>query len=94
MASCLPAELCLTKLPQRSQSASRRQGFVATNLCYKIVFLPGMNLVDVLLLSLAAVFIIIGIYENMALGLGQAYWAIMLSVGFFFLYWYRKKRKS
>ena len=53
-----------------------------------------MNLVDVLLLSLAAVFIIIGVYENMAIGLGQAYWAIMLSVGFFFIYWYRKKRKS
>jgi hypothetical protein len=53
-----------------------------------------MNFVDVLLLSLAAVFIIIGVYENRVLGLGQAYWAIMLSVGSFFIYWYRKKRKS
>jgi hypothetical protein len=30
----------------------------------------------------------------MVLGLGQAYWAIMFSVGLFFIYWYRKKRKS
>jgi len=52
-----------------------------------------MNFVDVLLLSLAAVFIIIGIYEVMALGLGQAYWAIMLSVVLFFIYSYRKRRK-
>ena len=61
---------------------------------YKIVFLGSMNLVDVLLLSLAAVFIIIGIYEIMAFGLGQAYWAIMLSVISFFIYSYRKRRKA
>ena len=53
-----------------------------------------MNLVDVLLLSLAAVFIIIGIYEVMAFGFGQAYWAIMLSVISFFIYSYRKRRKA
>jgi hypothetical protein len=53
-----------------------------------------MNFVDVLLLSLAAVFIIIGIYEIMAFGLGHAYWAIMLSVSFFFLYSYRKRKKA
>ena len=53
-----------------------------------------MNLVDVLLLSLAAVFIIIGIYEIMAFGLGQAYWAIMLSVIAFFIFSYRKRRKA
>jgi hypothetical protein len=51
-----------------------------------------MKLIDILLLSLAAVFVIIGIYEVMALGLGHAYWAIMLSFGFFFLYMYRKKK--
>jgi hypothetical protein len=53
-----------------------------------------MNFLDVLLLSLAAVFIIIGMYEIMALGLGQAYWAIMLSVISFFIYSYRKRRKA
>jgi hypothetical protein len=51
-----------------------------------------MKLADILLLSLAVVFIIIGIYEIMALGTGQAYWAIMLSIVFFFLYVYRKKK--
>ncbi len=52
----------------------------------------AMKLVDVLLLSLAAVFVIIGIYEVMTLGFGHAYWAIMLSFGFFFIYTYRKKK--
>jgi hypothetical protein len=51
-----------------------------------------MVLVDVLLLSLAVVFIIVGIYEVMTLGIAHAYWAIMLSVILFFLYTYRKKR--
>ena len=51
-----------------------------------------MRLTDVLLLSLAAVFIIIGIYELMTLGFGDAYWAIMVSVTAFFLYSYRKRR--
>jgi hypothetical protein len=57
-----------------------------------IVFLPIMNLLNVMLLSLAAVFIIIAIYEVMTLGPGSAYWAIMLSVLFFFAYTLRKKK--
>lgn len=51
-----------------------------------------MKLADVLLLSLAAAFIIIGIYELIAVGFGSAYWAIMLSVILFFIYTYRKKK--
>lgn len=51
-----------------------------------------MKLVDAILLSLAAAFIIIGIYEVMAYGAGQAYWAIMLAVLLFFSYTYRKRR--
>jgi hypothetical protein len=51
-----------------------------------------MKLVDLLLLSLAAVFIIIGTYEVMVVGIGHAYWALMLSVMLFFLYIYRKKK--
>jgi hypothetical protein len=51
-----------------------------------------MKLVDILLLSLAAAFVIIGIYEMMALGVGQGYWAIMLSIALFFFYGYRKKK--
>lgn len=53
-----------------------------------------MSLIDVLLLSLAAVFIIIGVYEIMTLGAGQAYWAIMLAMGLFFIYTYRKRKKA
>jgi hypothetical protein len=51
-----------------------------------------MKLIDAVLLSLAVVFVIIGIYEVMTLGVGHAYWAIMLSFGFLFLYMYRKKK--
>jgi uncharacterized membrane protein len=51
-----------------------------------------MKLMDVVLLSLAAVFAIIGIYEAMKLGIGQAYWAVMVSFGFLFYYNYRKKK--
>jgi hypothetical protein len=51
-----------------------------------------MKLTDIILLSLAAGFIIIGIYEVMVVGIGQAYWAIMLSIILFFLYTYRKKK--
>jgi len=51
-----------------------------------------MKLINSLLLSLAAAFVIIGIYEMMRLGPGQGYWAIMISVALFFLYLYRKKK--
>lgn len=51
-----------------------------------------MKLIDSVLLSLAAAFIIIGIYEVMAYGAGQAYWAVMLAIVFFFAYSYRKRR--
>ncbi len=53
-----------------------------------------MKLADVIILSLAVVFIIIGIYEVMAYGAGQAYWAIMLAVLLFFYYSYRKRQKG
>jgi predicted benzoate:H+ symporter BenE len=51
-----------------------------------------MKLVDILLLSMAVVFIIIGTYEVMVVGIGRAYWAIMLSIILFFIYTYRKKK--
>lgn len=50
-----------------------------------------MKLVDVLLLSLAVVFIIVGAYEVMTVGLGNAYWALMLSLILFFAYSIRKR---
>jgi len=51
-----------------------------------------MNLTNSILLSLAAAFVIIGIYEMMAVGVSEGYWAVMLSVALFFLYVYRKKK--
>lgn len=50
-----------------------------------------MKLVDVLILSLAVVFIIIGIYEIMVSGIGGGYWSVMLAVLLFFYYNYRKQ---
>ncbi len=55
-------------------------------------FTPGMKLIDVLLLSLAVAFLIIGIHQIMTLGLGKAYWAIMLSLILYFAFNLRKKK--
>ncbi len=51
-----------------------------------------MKLIDTILLSLAVVFLIIGIYEIMTLGIGHAYWSVMLSMILFFYYTMRKKK--
>lgn len=50
-----------------------------------------MKLFDIVLLSLGAVFIIIGIYEVMAVGFGHAYSYLMLAVVTFLWFTYRKK---
>ena len=49
-----------------------------------------MKLIDTIILSLAVVFIIIGIYEIITKGIGHAYWAVMLAIILFFVYNYRK----
>lgn len=51
-----------------------------------------MKLIDVLILSLSVAFLIIGIHQIITVGLGGAYWIIMLSVTLLFVYNYRKKR--
>jgi hypothetical protein len=51
-----------------------------------------MKLADVLILSFAVVFIIIGIHQTMTLGFGKGYWAVMLALIFFFIFNLRKKR--
>ena len=51
-----------------------------------------MKLIDTLLFSLAVVFLIIGIYEIMTIGIGHAYWSVMLSMGLFFYFTMRKKK--
>lgn len=51
-----------------------------------------MKLPDIILLSLAAGFIIIGIHQVMTVGFGNGYWAIMVAVLFFFIYTFRKRK--
>jgi hypothetical protein len=53
-----------------------------------------MKLADVLLLSLAVAFLIIGIHQIMTVGIGQAYWVVMLSLILFFFYNLRKNAKQ
>jgi hypothetical protein len=60
----------------------------------KVYFCSPMKLFDIILLSLGVVFIIIGAYEVMAVGLGQAYTSLMLAMLMFFWFTYRKKSKA
>lgn len=53
-----------------------------------------MKLLDIILLSLAAFSVIVGIYEVMAVGIGQAYLWIMLASMLFFAYTLRKKKQD
>jgi hypothetical protein len=49
-----------------------------------------VKLPDIIILSLAVGFLIIGIHQTMALGFGQAYWVLMLTLILFFWFTYRK----
>ena len=51
-----------------------------------------MKLLDILLLTGSLAFFVIGIYEAMVLGIGQAYGIFMISLGLLFVLKYRKKR--
>lgn len=53
-----------------------------------------MKLPDILILSLAVVFSIIGIHLTMTLGVQDAYWAIMLSIALYFFFVLRKKKQT
>jgi len=53
-----------------------------------------MKLLDIILLSLATFFIIIGIYEIMTVGIGQAYWLVMMATILFFYYSLRKRKRD
>jgi hypothetical protein len=53
-----------------------------------------MSLSDAILLSLAAGFLIIGIHQIITVGIGNAYWAVMLSVVLLFVYSYKKKSRQ
>ena len=51
-----------------------------------------MKLADVILLSLTIAFMIIGVHQVMRVGFGNAYWALMLALVFFFLYNLRRRK--
>jgi hypothetical protein len=55
-------------------------------------FLAFMKLVDLLILSLAVAFLIIGIHQIMTVGFASAYFVIMLALVMFFLYSLRKRK--
>jgi hypothetical protein len=48
------------------------------------------KLFDIILISLSVVFVIIGMYEIMAIGPSSGYWAVMLAMVCFFYYYIRK----
>jgi len=52
------------------------------------------NLGDIIVLSGAVVFLIIGIHQTITVGFGQAYWLFMLSIGFLLYHQFRKARKK
>ncbi|MBL7859467.1 MAG: hypothetical protein JNM57_17370 [Cyclobacteriaceae bacterium] len=51
-----------------------------------------MRLPDIIILSLAVGFLIIGIHQAMTLGFGSAYWALMLTMILFFVFQFRKRK--
>ncbi len=53
-----------------------------------------MKLLDYILFSLAVAFFVIGIYEVMVLGMGEAYGIFMVSLGLLFVFWYRKGQRE
>lgn len=51
-----------------------------------------MKLIDVVLLSLAVAFFIMGVHQTITVSFAKAYWLIMLATVFLFAYTYRKKK--
>ncbi len=52
-----------------------------------------LKLPDIILLSLAVVFLIIGIDQTITLGFTRGYWAIMMALILFFVYNLRKRKR-
>jgi hypothetical protein len=51
-----------------------------------------MKLLDIIILSLAVVFLIIGIDQIITLGFASAYWAMMAALVFFFVFNFRRRK--
>jgi hypothetical protein len=52
-----------------------------------------MKLPEVVILSLAIAFLIIGIHQTILYGFGNAYWAVMLALVLFFVFNLKRARK-
>ena len=52
------------------------------------------NLVDIIVLSLSAGFLIIGIHQTITVGFGVSYWLFMLSIALLLYQQIRKARKK
>jgi len=51
-----------------------------------------MKLVDIVLLSTAVVFLVVGIDQVMKVGFANAYWALMLALILFFVFNLRRRK--
>jgi Flp pilus assembly protein protease CpaA len=51
-----------------------------------------MKIPDVIIISLTVAFFIIAIHQTMTAGFGNAYWAIMLALLFFFVFNLRRRK--
>lgn len=51
-----------------------------------------MKIPDVIIISIAIAFFIIGIHQIMTVGFGNAYWAIMFALVFFFIFNLRRRK--
>ena len=51
-----------------------------------------MNLVQTIYLTLAAVFMVIGIHQSFYYGIGPSYWIFMVSISFLFLFRFNRAK--
>lgn len=62
---------------------------------HSLIFISQlMKIPDIILLSLAIVFLIVGIDQIMKVGLAAGYWAIMLALVLFFLINLRRRKNK
>ena len=66
--------------------------FCTLHSCNNSLFLRNMKLFDVLVLSIAVAFLIIGIDQTLSMGFEKSYWAFMLVLILIFVYTLRKKK--
>ncbi len=52
------------------------------------------TLFDIVLLSLSAVAMIIGVHQSVNYGFGASYWLYMIAIGLFLYYQFRKLKKK